>query len=470
MWRRAATAAGVGAALAATAVVRIPAVLSDQHIDFDEGVYGVSVLAMRDGGLPFRDIFSSQGPLFLPILWLFDVAGLRHFRAMRLGMVLVALAFTVGVYVIARRVSGSPFAAVVAAAATGTASAGVAAAGAIHSDGIGLAFGVWGVAVLVGAGSLDERWRPLVVGLLIGAGMAVKSLFLVPAGLAVAWHYGWRREWGALVRAAVAAALLGLAVTLPWGLGNVWEQFVAFHLDVPRTRSPYRNFVASVGRMWRRDSIFLVMAGAALGGVAIRLARRRWPDGPRADHVTMLVWLAASAAVLLLGVEMDRGSYRFLIFFIAPAMVVLAIFRPPAVLLAAAVAGALLLVPRHYHENDRYLEHQRLNGRHAEVVALLRALPEGANVVADDPGLAWVAGRHPPPPLVDVSWARIQSGSLRADAVREGAARADTCAVVFFSDRFDFLDPDLGAGLAGYELAVDWGSDDRLYVREECRP
>src|SRR5690348_9277199 len=51
-------------------VVRLPALFASRALTFDEGVYGSAVLAMRDGARPFREIFSSQGPLQLPLLWL----------------------------------------------------------------------------------------------------------------------------------------------------------------------------------------------------------------------------------------------------------------------------------------------------------------------------------------------------------------------------------------------------------------
>ncbi len=471
MWRRVATAIGLLAVIAATVAVRLPALRSPRHVDFDEGVYGVSVLAMRDGALPFHDVFSSQGPLFLPVLWVFDALGLREFRALRVGMVLIAIVVALGVYVLARRASGSTFAALVAAAGVGTAGAGVAASGAVHSDGLALAFGVWGLAVMVAPGP-EGRWRPVVVGALVGAGMATKSIFLLPVAAAVAWHFGWRRRWRGLAEAAGAAAVVGFLVTLPWGLGNVWEQFVAFHLDVPRERDPYRNFVDTVGRMWRRDSLFLVLAGSGILGALIRLGRRRWPAGPRLEHVTMLVWLAATAVFLLLGVEMERGSYRFLWFFMAPAAVTFAIFRPPAVLVALTVLGGALLVPRHFHEDNRFLDEQKLGPTSQAIVAALEELPDGALVLSDDPGFAWIAGRHPPPPLVDVSWARIQSGDLTSDEVLAGALDPDVCAVLFHSARFDFLDPRLDDELLanGYDLAEDYGNDERLYVKPRCAP
>ena len=61
----------VPAAVAAGAVaLRFPALLAVRHLSFDDGVYGASAVALRTGALPFREVFSSQGPLFLPLVWL----------------------------------------------------------------------------------------------------------------------------------------------------------------------------------------------------------------------------------------------------------------------------------------------------------------------------------------------------------------------------------------------------------------
>ena len=58
-------------------VIRLPALFATRSLVFDDGVFGSSALSMRAGNLPFRDIFSSQGPVFLPLVWLADLAGFR---------------------------------------------------------------------------------------------------------------------------------------------------------------------------------------------------------------------------------------------------------------------------------------------------------------------------------------------------------------------------------------------------------
>ena len=92
-WRRSATRPAVdrrawwidAAVLAAIAVLlRLPAFLSSRHLTYDDGFFGLSAVEMRHGVVPFRDLFSPQGPLHLPLLYIADLLGLRtHERAPR---------------------------------------------------------------------------------------------------------------------------------------------------------------------------------------------------------------------------------------------------------------------------------------------------------------------------------------------------------------------------------------------------
>ena len=57
---------------------------------------------MRNGELPFRDIFSSQGPVFLPLVWVADLVGFRTLDAPRLLGVAAGVLLTIAVYSCAR--------------------------------------------------------------------------------------------------------------------------------------------------------------------------------------------------------------------------------------------------------------------------------------------------------------------------------------------------------------------------------
>jgi hypothetical protein len=106
------------------------------------------------------------------------------------------------------------------------------------------------------------------------------------------------------------------------------------------------------------------------------------------------------------------------------------------------------------------------------VVERLRELPEGAQVVTDEPGFAWRAERRPPDDLVDASIKRIQKGDLTGASVARAARRAQVCAVLVWSkQRFGSL-RDLPRRLdaAGYHAAARYGQGRVLYARGRCAP
>src|SRR5581483_10371305 len=187
--------------------LRIPAYLALRHVSFDDGVYGASAVAMRTGALPFREVFSSQGPLFLPLVWLSDLVGLRTFDAPRLLAVAAGLALVAATWAAAGLVATS-----------GTV---LWVTGPLTSDGPGLALAAGAVAVALWYRRQPSLRLAVAAGALLGAALSVKSLLLgaaVPVGWALLPN---RRHLGAAV---AAAAGLGLVVALPWGLGNVWDQ------------------------------------------------------------------------------------------------------------------------------------------------------------------------------------------------------------------------------------------------------
>ena len=62
----------------------------------------------------------------------------------------------------------------------------------------------------------------------MGAAIAVKPLIL-PAAIPVGWWLWSRRRADHLAAAVGAAVALWLASALPWGLGHVWDQSVAYN-------------------------------------------------------------------------------------------------------------------------------------------------------------------------------------------------------------------------------------------------
>ncbi|MGH9031846.1 MAG: hypothetical protein ACRDZV_06915, partial [Acidimicrobiia bacterium] len=85
--------------------IRLPAFVADAHLTYDDGVFGSSALLLRDGDLPFRDIFSPQGPLFLPLVWAADLLGLRTANAARMLPLAAGAVVTVATYAAGRRIT-----------------------------------------------------------------------------------------------------------------------------------------------------------------------------------------------------------------------------------------------------------------------------------------------------------------------------------------------------------------------------
>src|SRR5688572_28483964 len=92
-------------AVSAALLLRLPTALSTVPLTYDDGVYRASAGAMRVGGLPFRDVFSSQGPAFLPLLWAADTVGLRTSWSPRLLPLAAAVVLVVVVHRFARPIS-----------------------------------------------------------------------------------------------------------------------------------------------------------------------------------------------------------------------------------------------------------------------------------------------------------------------------------------------------------------------------
>src|SRR4051794_24196993 len=73
---------------------------------FDEGIRAEQLLLMARGYRPFRDIFASQGPLLLDLLYPFYLAFGQTLTAARAGVVICSVVALIGAGWTARRVAG----------------------------------------------------------------------------------------------------------------------------------------------------------------------------------------------------------------------------------------------------------------------------------------------------------------------------------------------------------------------------
>jgi hypothetical protein len=461
---------GAGSDLAAitalTIVLRLPAFVAGRHLTFDDGVFGASTVAMRAGGQPYRDVFSSQGPLFLPLVWLGDLVGFRTWNSPRVASVAAGVALVVFVYLAGRLVAGRTGALLAAVLTTGCASV-LWVSGPLAADGVGLAFATLTVFLVL-------RWRDDVtvgravcLGFGIGATISVKAL-LAPVIVPVALVMLAGRRVAPIVAGAVTAVAFHLVLWLPWGPSNVWDQSYGYHLEVASDRTPGANLTKILSTLVDRD-LPLVVA-VALAVVALLLGRRARVSDPSPRLVSpdtlLLGWLGATVAVLLLEHPMWRPHVSQL----APPLALLAArHRPP---LRALGVAAVLAAPYHIVHAWPILHPSGYASSTATMIEHLRALPDGALAMSDDPGIVWRAGRRTPPDLVDASILRIETGRITAASLAETAARPDVCAVVVRSRvRWgSFADLPRRLAAAGYEIAYGDDAASRAYVKPDCTP
>jgi 4-amino-4-deoxy-L-arabinose transferase-like glycosyltransferase len=460
------------AVLAAIAVVlRIPAFVASRHLTYDDGFFGLSAIEMRDGVVPFKELFSPQGPLHLPLLYLADLVGLRTTNAPRILPIVAGAAVTVVTYAAGRRIT-SRYGAIVAAALVTTSGSIVWVTTGIASDGPALAFAIGAVAVAFAYAQRPASGRAVAAGALVGAAVVAKAL-AAPAGLAVALLVLSRRRPRDLVYAAGAAVVVALGTALPWGLGRVWDQSVSYNRNASRLTSYWGAVTKAWHTLVDRDPIVLVAVVLVL--VMLLLGQLGWvraaapasaAGGPVLFRpVTVLtIWLAAQLALLVYEPAFWRPHVAFLI---APLALLVSLRPPP---LVALLVGAVAVAPWYWGNLHSMLWPDPYNAAERAAVDDLRNLPSGALALADEPGFLWRADRLTDPYLDDSSIKRIEQGQVTAEKLERAAARTDVCAVLVWTNRYADLDLGPRLSAAGYEVAARYGGPRVLYEKRECRP
>jgi 4-amino-4-deoxy-L-arabinose transferase-like glycosyltransferase len=465
-------------------VLRLPALFATRSLVFDDGVFASSALAMRRGDVPFRDIFSSQGPVFLPLVWVADLLGFRTLDAPRLLAVASGVLLTIAVYACARRMT-SRGNALLAAALVTTSGSVLWVTGPVNADGPSMALSVLAVALALrasqrldaGTGVLDALW----VGLAGGAAASIKATS-VPAVVAagILLFLARRRVVDVVVVAGVAIAVY-LVTALPWRIDRVWDQSFAYHNDARRLRSRPSAAWEVLTTLWERDPIVLVALAATVvtalatapfwrhsryrNGAVIDAKTGRDGASPTRVVVAVLVlWAALVFAILVYEPALFRPHVAHLV----PPLALLASLRPPPwPFLAAAL---LVAAPFWAVENDSILWPHGYRGEQALVVARLRRLPAGALVISDDPGLAWRAGHAPPGSLADTSFQRIDNGQITTASLARAAASREVCGVVVSSPQHFGRLRGLPARLSSEGYRAERFGSITLYRRTRCRP
>lgn len=459
-------------------VIRLPAYLSSRELVIDEGVYSSAALAMRDGALPFRQVFSAQGPLHLPLVYAFDLLGGRTLDSPRLLAVVSGIVVTLAVYATGRYI-GTRSSAILAATLVATTGSILWTTAPLTGDGPAAALTALAVLGAFAWRDRPSKTRATLTGIAMGAALAVKVLVAVaaiPIGLVflaattgTAATVDAHRRVRDLAIAVGAALVVIVGSTLPWGVHRVVDQSVTYHTKAPRLESVGEQVDKVFSTVPSRD---LPLLAAVVIGVGFAcFARQRRSDGaPPAnrDVAIVLAWLLPLLALLIFEKNLWRPHLAALTL---PLALLVALRPPPLRWFAVAL---LFLGPWwgvHLHD---ILWPAAPGGATAAVVSELKALPTGAWVLSDDPGLAWRAGRRVPANFVDGSILRIDEHLVTATTVRKAAADPRVCAVVVWSNRWGEELPGLPAALraAGYALTQHYGTNRDLWLKSSpaCAP
>ena len=489
------------AALALLALaVRLPAAVATRALTFDDGVFANSAIAMRDGGLPFRDVFSSQGPLFLPMVALGDLLGLRALDAPRVLAVVSGLVAVVATYWTAARLTDR-VGALLAGGLLAVSGSFVWVTGPLAADGPALAFAAIAMGLALRQRDDPRTGRAVLLGAAVGAVLSTKSLaapVLVPVGLVLLAPVisAARRhtiDRTGLLRGAVAAAsavVVFLAVAVPLGLAEVWDQSVVYRTDAAADRDIPATAAKLVSTLWDRDLATLFVAVVCLiAGLWARRrtgsartaivesdaswwSRRSWAADDGSDwapsgRLLSVSWLVTTTLWLIVVVSpLWRPHVAAMSI---PLVLVLGIYRPP---LRPLLVATLIAAPLVVWQLDGLLVTGEYEGTEAELVAALEELPDGAWVISDEPGVVWRSGRRTTDDLVDPSMLRREQGRYTESSLVAAATDPRVCAFIRISEqRFAHFDglPD-GLEAIGYEPVAGVGDGTVLFVRTECQP
>jgi len=457
-------------AITATVIVttasRLPW-LGSGEIDWDEGVYWLSMQSMQAGRALFVSVYSSQPPAFLLFTeppWALLGAGIAAARAVMLwwGAIAVVAGGIVG-WRLGGRVAAVAVAVTLAVDPLMTRQSLV-----LQADGPATALGL--VAVAFGAVAMTtnhKRWGTVAAGfagaaLMVGLLTKFLDVAAVPPLVAVLARPG---RWRALFLAAFAGAVIAAsAVLLPMhdAWRAIWNDAIGLHLDAQSSSSGL-SVIGGLGERWEFG--VLAAVGAVMGWRSHRrlvITGMLWVVGAAlAMAVTHPLWphhavsaspgfalLCAAGLSTIFGWLVRRSGRRS-----TGAAAGLAI--------ALSVCAALVLVAglRSLPSVDFDPLASRLAG----------ATSASAEVLGDEQYAQALAHRIPPPLFVDTSNTRLyaEKGDVqRLEATADG--RPPVCAVLFSSGRFANL-PGFGAWVANhYALRLSLGPSQYLYLSPTC--
>lgn len=470
--------------------------------DYDEGVYWESLRAMAQGHPLYTSVFSSQPPFFLLSVYPFYMLFGQTLTAARLAIVLYSLVGIAAIYVAGRAIGGR---------LCGLAACVLLAADPLYlleshtlqAEVPALAFEILCVALAATAMRRSDGSRRVLAalaGVALGLGVMAKLfdvVAIVPAVLFLAQPV-WetfvtdnqlarppRARLLAGIRAALpdlllfaAGALVACAlVLLPYiaSWGAFYDQAIRFHLVAGHLTTRGLRYNLSLLAL---NGYEYPVALAAAVSVVLAIRGRYWAivppllwflvslallvqQQPLMDHhrallapalaltAAVAVSIAARTATVVRSTEAVSAARRFNLARATSYLLVLVVVASIAIGVATTQSPMPPFAPNE-----------------PQMAAALRAATTSDDlVVTDDQYVAALADRDVPPPLVDTSLIRIESGYLTAPQLESIITSSHAGAILFASGRFQTI-PGFQAWVnANYTQVATFGDGRALYLR-----
>ena len=465
---------------------------------FDEGIRSQQLLLMAAGYRPFTDIFASQGPLLLDLLFPFYLAFGQTLAAARSAVVACSIVAIVAAWWIGRQSAGwlgGLTAAVILAVSPSF----------LEGSRLALAEVPTIAPSLVAIGSLlayrhsGDRWllalsavccalAVLVKPMALHIGVPIAVLLLAPsARLPLTDARRWWRSvvldtllYGLIVGAICAVVIVLLGPAQVWdnlgayrgGAGHAFGADAGENLrltaNVMRGERPGLFVLATAGLLlglWHRPAVTVALAAWAVAVLALFAGYGDLADKHIVYLTPSVALLAAIGAGLgaeaLIALLKRRHGGRYGVVAAAAGLVGIAAYA--AFLPGVYAADRYLL-----REAPRVAAERRGRAVDMEIAEIIRsATPADGWVLADNPNAAFDARRKVIPYLVDTSGTRIDAGSLTSTLAVEYVQRYQPAVIVTWPLRLGKLDefvsrlPELG-----YRLERSYPLGWNVYVRE----
>jgi hypothetical protein len=413
---------------------------------FDEGIRAEQLLLMKHGFRPFRDIYASQGPLLLDVLYPLYAAFGGTLGAARLAVGVISLIGIGGCYWTARVIGGR---------IAGLLAAVLLVASPLYLEASRLALAevpsIAPIVVALGCAVVYQRTGSLTwllsAAVLLAVGVLIKPMIVgavIPVAGTVLLRKGISsRDIGMFVGSGLA---VGTLIVLLLGPVDVYQQIVAYRIgdrandsvDLAKNLDevviePYRARpeLTLLGWFGGLAALLLGRRGIAVGlfllsTYAVLLSYSSLHPKHQVYLVPPLVLAGAVGVGALLGL---RGRSITRITGLVAAGVLILLAGIDLVGAPAAIARGTTLVDDNVDPDLHVYDRDVAN-------TLRNVIPPDRFVLSDHPYLPYLADRMVPPEMVDPSKGRFRAGVLTSEIAIESATLRDVDTVLFWSDRF----------------------------------